>query len=148
MYYRGAQAAIVVYDLTSKDSFERAKTWVKELQRQGSPNIVIALSGNKLDLANKRQVDVAEAQAYADENGLLFYETSAKTSANVNELFVAIGKLHKRISYSSCGYWHALLVQPRSCLRLPALLVPMSFNLTFKAKVPRRLKRAVAAKNR
>jgi len=92
MYYRGAQAAIVVYDLTSKDSFERAKTWVKELQRQGSPNIVIALSGNKLDLANKRQVDVAEAQAYADENGLLFYETSAKTSANVNELFVAIGK--------------------------------------------------------
>ena len=45
MYYRGAQAAIVVYDITSMDSFERAKAWIKELQRQGNPNIVIALAG-------------------------------------------------------------------------------------------------------
>lgn len=57
MYYRGAQAAIVVYDITNEESFSRAKNWVKELQRQASPNIVIALSGNKADLANKRAVD-------------------------------------------------------------------------------------------
>ncbi|XP_014947087.1 ras-related protein Rab-5A isoform X2 [Ovis aries] len=57
MYYRGAQAAIVVYDITNEESFARAKNWVKELQRQASPNIVIALSGNKADLANKRAVD-------------------------------------------------------------------------------------------
>ena len=56
MYYRGAHAAIVVYDITSKESFERAVNWVKELQRQGNPNIVIALTGNKLDLAEQRQV--------------------------------------------------------------------------------------------
>ncbi|CAK1549580.1 unnamed protein product [Leptosia nina] len=54
MYYRGAQAAIVVYDITNQDTFGRAKNWVKELQRQASPSIVIALAGNKNDLAAKR----------------------------------------------------------------------------------------------
>lgn len=114
MYYRGAQAAIVVYDIQNQDSFVRAQTWVKELQRQvtlsfeihfreallsivalflqASPNIVIALAGNKADLAASRAVDYEEAKQYADENGLLFMETSAKTAVNVNEIFLAIGK--------------------------------------------------------
>lgn len=92
MYYRGAQAAIVVYDLTNPDTFVRAKNWIKELQRQANPNIVIALVANKLDLAAKRSVSEDEAKAYSDENGLLFIETSAKSGVNVNEVFVAIAK--------------------------------------------------------
>jgi small GTP-binding protein len=92
MYYRGAAAAVVVYDITNSDSFARAKSWVKELQRQGSPNIVIALAGNKCDLASKRKVETAEASEYAKDNGLFFMETSAKTALNVEELFKAIAK--------------------------------------------------------
>ena len=63
-YFRGAQAAIVVYDITSPDTFKRAQAWVKELRQQANQNIVIALAGNKADLANQRTVD-NEVQEYS-----------------------------------------------------------------------------------
>ncbi|WRX33614.1 Small GTPase - like 10 [Theobroma cacao] len=56
MYYRGAAAAVVVYDITSSDSFERAKKWIQELQRQGNPNLIMFLVANKVDLEEKRKV--------------------------------------------------------------------------------------------
>ncbi|KAH8663505.1 ras family-domain-containing protein [Tricladium varicosporioides] len=114
MYYRNAQSALVVYDLTKPTSLIKAKHWVAELQRQASPGIVIALVGNKLDLTNEassssnnageesdeageaeddgdaRKVSTAEAKLYAEEEGLLFFETSAKNGTNVTEVFTAI----------------------------------------------------------
>ncbi len=79
MYYRGASAAVVVYDIGSAESFAKAQAWVRELQRQGAPGAVIALAGNKADLAGEgRAVTAEEARAYATENGLHFWETSAK----------------------------------------------------------------------
>ncbi|KUF85902.1 Ras-related protein Rab-5B [Phytophthora nicotianae] len=92
MYYRGAAAAIVVYDVTNKDSFTGAKSWVKELQRRGDPNVVIALAGNKADLEARRKVEFEEAHQYAEDNDILHMETSAKTAVNVKDLFVAIAK--------------------------------------------------------
>ena len=62
MYYRGAAAAIVVFDLSNKDSYNGAKSWVKELLRRGDPNVVIALAGNKADLPpSQRKVETEEA---------------------------------------------------------------------------------------
>jgi Ras-related protein Rab-5C len=111
MYYRNAQSALVVYDITKASSLIKAKHWVAELQRQASPGIVIALVGNKLDLVEDdeegeggeaqegeegeqdgkvRRVSTKEGKDYADEEGLLFFETSAKSGHNVNEVFTAI----------------------------------------------------------
>jgi len=87
MYYRGAAAALVVYDITSYDSFTGAKTWIEELQRQGSADIVIGLSGNKCDLESKREVPKDEAKQYSIDNSLIFFETSAKTGDNVQAMF-------------------------------------------------------------
>lgn len=69
---------------------------MKELQRQANENIIIALAGNKADLVaaqpDKRAITAADAEAYAREAGLLFFETSAKTAENVRELFTAIAR--------------------------------------------------------
>ncbi|KAK4491518.1 hypothetical protein RD792_002269 [Penstemon davidsonii] len=93
MYYRGAAAAIIVFDITNQASFDRAKKWVQELQAQGNPNMVMALAGNKSDLLDSRK----DAQTYAQENGLFFMETSAKAATNVNELFYEIAKRLPRV---------------------------------------------------
>jgi Ras-related protein Rab-5C len=79
-----------------QSSLDKAKAWVKELQRQANENIIIALAGNKLDLVNespdKRAIPTSDAQQYASEAGLLFFETSAKTAEHVQELFTQIAK--------------------------------------------------------
>jgi small GTP-binding protein len=90
MYYRGAAAAIVVYDITKRDSYNGARSWVKELQKRGDSNLVIAIAGNKCDMESKRKVETEEAFSYANEQGLIFVETSAKENKNVRELFLQI----------------------------------------------------------
>jgi len=87
MYYRGAAAAVVVYDVTSTDSYDGAKRWISELKAMHTPEVVIALAGNKVDQESRRAIESETASTYAREQGILFFETSAKTGQNVIDLF-------------------------------------------------------------
>lgn len=91
MYYRGASIGIVAYDITDRFSFDKAKQWVTEL-RLNNINIIIALSGNKIDLGEDRKVSYEEASTYANSNNLIFIETSSKLNVNVYELFELLAK--------------------------------------------------------
>ena len=87
LYYKNANAAIVVFDVANLGSFERAKTWVKDLMEKANPDIIIALCGNKIDLEDSRVVKKDDAEKYANDIGSFYTEVSAKLDKNVNELF-------------------------------------------------------------
>ncbi|MCO5567901.1 hypothetical protein L7F22_021597 [Adiantum nelumboides] len=88
LYYRGSAAAIIVYDITSPSSFERARFWVGELMRYAAPDLLLALVGNKADLSLQRRVSPATAHNLATLHNIpLVLETSAVTAANIYHLF-------------------------------------------------------------
>ena len=91
MYYRGAKAAVVVYDITNEDTFKGAKSWVKELKTK-TTNCIVLLVGNKVDLIENRKVDIDMVDDFAKNHGLIYIETSAKTGENVDEIFKTIAK--------------------------------------------------------
>ncbi len=86
-YYKGAIGAFLVYDITRKDTFEHITKWLNEVKANGSKDIFCILIGNKKDLEEQRQVKYEEGKKLAEENNLLFLETSAKTAENVQEAF-------------------------------------------------------------
>ena len=87
-YYRGAAGALLVYDITRRETFSQVDRWLTEARENASQNMVIMLIGNKLDLEHKRAVTKEEAMAFARTNKLIFLETSAKTAENVEKAFV------------------------------------------------------------
>mmetsp|Transcript_73980 Transcript_73980/g.176074 ORF Transcript_73980/g.176074 Transcript_73980/m.176074 type:complete len:231 (-) Transcript_73980:13-705(-) len=88
MYYRGASAAVVVYDQTNAVTFDRAQEWVRQVMTTSTnPKIVIALAANKMDMPEQRAVPMEAADAFAKKEGLIFLETSAKSGKNVAKLF-------------------------------------------------------------
>ncbi len=91
MFYKDAGVAILVYDITSKESFEELKKyWVAQLREYGPQNIIIAITGNKSDLDNE-QVDEEEVRNYAKENNFLYKRTSAKNHSSIIDLFHDVG---------------------------------------------------------
>lgn len=84
--YRGATGALLVYDITRRETFDHLVTWLDDCRKYASNNIVIILIGNKCDLENNRQVSRQEGEEFARKNGLHFLETSAKTAENVDEV--------------------------------------------------------------
>ncbi|RCN40433.1 Ras family protein [Ancylostoma caninum] len=89
-YYRGAHGIIVVYDITDQESFNNVKQWLQEIDRYACENVNKLLVGNKCDLTAKRAVETQAAKEYADQLGIPFLETSAKSSTNVEQAFLTM----------------------------------------------------------
>jgi Ras-related protein Rab-5C len=93
MYYRDARAAIIVFDVTNKQSFIDAAEWLADFRERGHPTAIVVCAGNKIDLVRQRVVQKEEAEEFAAENGLDFFvETSALEGTNVAELFEDLAK--------------------------------------------------------
>ncbi|KAF3513346.1 hypothetical protein F2Q69_00005969 [Brassica cretica] len=99
-YYRGAMGILLVYDVTDESSFNNIRNWIRYIEQHASDNVNKILVGNKADMdESKRAVPAAKGQALADEYGIKFFETSAKTNLNVEEVFFSIGRdIKQRLS--------------------------------------------------
>lgn len=110
-YYRGAAGALLVYDITRRETFNRLTSWLEDARNHANSNMTIMLIGNKCDLAHRRAVTTEEGEQFAKENGLMFMETSAKTAQNVEEAFIkTASRIYRKIeegvfdiSNESCG---------------------------------------------
>ncbi|XP_064941893.1 ras-related protein RABE1c-like isoform X1 [Musa acuminata AAA Group] len=92
-YYRGAMGILLVYDVTDESSFNNIRNWIRNIEQHASDNVNKILVGNKADMdESKRAVPTAKGQALADEYGIKFFETSAKTNLNVEQVFFSIAR--------------------------------------------------------
>ncbi|KAF5187738.1 Ras-related protein raba5c [Thalictrum thalictroides] len=98
-YYRGAVGALIVYDITRRTTFDSVARWLDELNTHSDTTIARMLIGNKLDLANIRDVSVEEGKALAEAEGMFFMETSALDSTNVKTAFeLVIREIYNNVS--------------------------------------------------
>ena len=94
-YFKGAEAALVVYDMTDEKSFAKAQKWVKDLEQvkeSDQVNVLTFLVGNKCDMSAENQVSTMQGQEYAKEIGAQHFEVSAKEDIGINSLFEEIAK--------------------------------------------------------
>eukprot|EP01126_Amoeba_proteus_P007399 TRINITY_DN12665_c0_g1_i1.p1 TRINITY_DN12665_c0_g1~~TRINITY_DN12665_c0_g1_i1.p1 ORF type:complete len:244 (-),score=46.26 TRINITY_DN12665_c0_g1_i1:78-743(-) len=104
-YYRGAAGALLVFDITRRDSFNQLDGWLSEASKHGNEGMVIVLIGNKTDLESRRAVSTAEIEDFARRNNLLCLETSAKTATNVEEAFLTCAKqIYEKIKSNAIDF--------------------------------------------
>ena len=95
MYYKDANAAILVYDITLQKSFDEIKAyWANQVKETSSNDIILVVCGNKSDLIKDEEVDEEKAREFANEIGALFFLTSAKNAIGINDVFIQIAKKH------------------------------------------------------
>ena len=98
MYYRGAQGALILYDVTCEDSFNGAKSWIKELKKH-NPTCYLLLVGNKCDLDNYRKISNDQVEDFCSSNSIEHILVSAKSNINVEETFEKLGRNIINIDY-------------------------------------------------
>ena len=86
-YYKGSKGVLIVYDITKLQTFEKIEQWLSEVKEKAGNEIKVILVGNKLDLENKREVDLVDCMIKASNLNVPLMETSAKDSTNVQEVF-------------------------------------------------------------
>eukprot|EP00294_Goniomonas_avonlea_P009576 CAMPEP_0114563544 /NCGR_PEP_ID=MMETSP0114-20121206/13172_1 /TAXON_ID=31324 /ORGANISM="Goniomonas sp, Strain m" /LENGTH=209 /DNA_ID=CAMNT_0001749409 /DNA_START=66 /DNA_END=695 /DNA_ORIENTATION=- len=91
-YYRGAAGALLVYDITRRETFNHLASWLEDARQHSNQNMTIMLIGSKCDLEHRRAVSYEEGEQFAKDHNLVFLETSAKTAHNVEEAFVNTAK--------------------------------------------------------
>ena len=87
MYYKGAKGAFIVFDLSSKSTFQNVEKWFNEIKKTADPTINLILIGNKSDLKDKRQISTEEGENKAKEMNVPYLETSALNADNVDKVF-------------------------------------------------------------
>lgn len=92
IYYRDSNGALLVYDITDRDSFTKVRNWVTELREIVGKDIVLVIAGNKSDLEKQRQVSDDDAKQYAQSVGAIHMNCSAKTGKGVEEAFLELTK--------------------------------------------------------
>ena len=125
-YYKNSVCALVVYDITNRDSFNNVSTWIEDCKNQSPKTIFMVLVGNKSDLQDKRQVNFEEGQELAERFQMLFFETSAKDGNNVEEIFLkSADEIAKKIEQGyydltndTCGIKQGLNRQQNNQLHL------------------------------
>ena len=93
IYYRGAKGALLVFDITMRQSFVNADKWYDQIRKFSGNDVPIILVGNKIDLVDSRVISTDEVQAYAAQKGMPYFETSAKTDYAVNEVFQKLAEV-------------------------------------------------------
>lgn len=92
MYYRRANAAMIVYDVTRESTFEEAREWIKELESKVDTKLALCVVGNKCDLIDQRQVSRERGEEFAHNLGAMFTETSAANNLGVKESFLKLAQ--------------------------------------------------------
>ena len=100
-YFKNSVCAIITYDITNKQSFDNIQDWINEIKNQSSKDILLVLVGNKIDLEKERIVNYDEGKKFAEDNDMLFIETSALNGNGINQLFnMCCNDIYEKIKHN------------------------------------------------